>query len=126
MGDPAPQLAQVAQVVRRVQQAPMAVVETVVQVARLAKRAMGAKVPQVMPAHPLVAQADRAVTQARMPGWVAQPVRQVLVLAMRALQARRVPTALMSLRVATVVMAGLVTPIHRVMAVTVVLVVRVA
>ncbi len=120
-----PQVAPVAQVAQRVQQAPMAVVETVVLVGRPVKRAMVAMVPQVMPAH-LVAQADRVVTQARMPGWVGQPVRQGLVLVMWPVQARRVPPAPMSLRGVTVAMAGLVTPIHRVMAVTVVLVVWVA
>lgn len=124
--DPVPQLAQVAQVAQRVQQAPMAVVETVVQVARPAKRAMGGTVRQVMPAHPMVARVVRVVTQARMPGWVAPQVRLVRDLAIQPVQALRVPPDLMSLRVATEVMAGLVTPIHRVMAVTVVLVVWVA
>jgi hypothetical protein len=125
-GDLAPQVALVAQVAQRVQQAPMAVAATVVLVVRPVKRAMGATVPQVMPAQPLVAQADRVVTQARMPGWVAQPVRLVRELEMQAVQARRVPPAPMSLRGATEAMAGLVTPIYRAMAVTVVMVVWVA
>jgi hypothetical protein len=67
----------------------MAVVETAVMVVRQAKRAMGARVPQVMPAH-LEALVVRVVTQARMPGWVAPQVRLVRELAMRPLQARRV------------------------------------
>lgn len=104
----------------------MAVVETVVLVVRPAKRAMGATVPQVMPAHPMVVQVVRVVTQARMPGWVVPQVRLVRESVMWAVQARRVLPVLMSLRVVMVVMAGQVTPIHRVMAVTVVLVVRVA
>ena len=124
--DLAPQVAQVAQAAQRVQQAPMAVVETAVLVVRQAKRVMGATVPQVMPAHPMVARVVRVVTQARMPGWVAPQVRLEWELEMWPVQARRELLAPLSLRVATEAMAEQVTPIHRAMAVTVVLVVRVA
>ena len=125
MVDLAPQVAQVAQVAQRVQQAPMAVVETAVLVVRQAKLAMVAMVPQVMPAH-LEAMVVRVVTQARMPGWVAPQVRLEWELEMWPVQARRELLAPLSLRVATEAMAEQVTPIHRAMAVTVVLVVRVA
>ncbi len=124
-GDLAPRAAQVAQVAQRVQQAPMAVVATVVLVVRQARRAMGATVLQVLPKYPLVAQVDRVVTQARMQGWVAQPVRQEWELAKRPVQARRELLAPMLALVATAAMAGQVTQIHLVMAVMAVLVVRV-